>query len=778
MSGVPARLILASLLLLLPALPLSAQAPYQPDSLTADDYKQAERFLAWNTASLVYNSGVRPSWLANDRFWYRVRTAAGSDFILVDPSKRTRTEAFNRSALAAALSAAADTTYNADSLPFTSFEYTEDGRSITFPIGRKTWTCRSDGTECIAAEAASARRPNRNEIESPDGSMVAFRRDNNLWVRNIESGKETQLTTDGTENFGYATNNAGWTRSDRPILLWSPDSKKIATFQHDSRPTGDMYLVSTVAGHPELEAWKYPLPGDSAIFMIERVIVNADGSGVVRLDMPPDAHRSTICDHVVCGGEGWSDVYWSPDASQLAFVSSSRDHKDATLRVADATTGKVRTLFSEHQDTWFESGVESISWRVLWDRGKVLWFSQRDDWGNLYLYDLESGKLERQLTEGPGTVLEVVRVDEDAGTVWFTGGGREDGRDPYFEHLYSVGLDGKGERLLTPENANHSVTFSPSGRYFVDSYSTPTEPPVTVVRDARGGLRATVEKADISALLATGWKPPMPFTVKARDGKTDIYGLLFRPVDFDSTKKYPIVNNIYPGPQTGSVGGRSFSPARSDAQALAELGFIVVQIDAMGTPGRSKSFHDAYYGNMGDNGLPDQVTGMKQLAERFSWIDIDRAGIYGHSGGGYATSGAMFHYPDFFKVGVSQAGNHDNRVYEDDWAEKWQGLLVHYGRDSTSYDAQANQNFAKNLKGKLLLAHGSTDNNVPFYSTLLVVNELIKENKDFDLIIFPNRRHGFGSEPYMIRRRWDYFVENLMGAAPPAGYTVERPSFR
>ncbi len=778
MSGVPVRLFVAALLLLVPSQQLSAQAPYQPDSLTAQDYQRAERFLAWNTASLVYNSGVRPSWISNDRFWYRVRTRAGTDFVLVDPAKRTRTEAFNRSALARALSAAADTSYNADSLPFASFEYTEDGRSITFPIGRKTWTCRSDGTECISADAAPARRPSRNEIESPDGSMVAFTRDNNLWVRNVESGKETQLTTDGIENFGYATNNAGWTRSDRPVLLWSPDSKKIATFQHASRPTGDMYVVSTRAGHPELEAWKYPLPGDSAIFMIERVIVNADGSGMVRLDMPPDAHRSTICDHVVCGGEGWSDVYWSPDASQLAFVSSSRDHKDAALRVADVATGMVRTVLTEHQDTWFESGVESISWRVLWKRGKVLWFSQRDDWGNLYLYDLGSGELERQLTRGPGTVLEVVRVDEDAGTVWFTGGGREEGRDPYFEHLYSVGLDGRNERLLTPENANHSISFSPSGSYFVDSYSTPTEPQVTVVRDARGGLRANIEKADISDLLATGWKPPMPFTVKARDGKTDLYGLLFRPVDFDSTRKYPIINNIYPGPQTGSVGGRSFSPARSDAQALAELGFIVVQIDAMGTPGRSKSFHDAYYGNMGDNGLPDQVTGMKQLAERFPWIDIDRAGIYGHSGGGYATSGAMFHYPDFFKVGVSQAGNHDNRVYEDDWAEKWQGLLKHFGRDSTSYDAQANQNFAKNLKGKLLLAHGSTDNNVPFYSTLLVVNELIKENKDFDLIIFPNRRHGFGSEPYMIRRRWDYFVENLLGARPPAGYEVERPSFR
>jgi dipeptidyl aminopeptidase/acylaminoacyl peptidase len=778
MSGVPARLFLVALLLL-PALPLTAQEPYHPDSLTARDYEQAERFLAWNTASLVYNSGVRPAWISNDRFWYRVRTGTGTDFVLVDPAKRTRTEAFNRSALAAALSAAADTSYNSDSLPFTSFEYTEDGRSITFPIGRQNWTCSADGTECHPADATSqARRADRNEIESPDGSMVAFTRENNLWVRNVESGQETQLTADGADNYGYATNNAGWTRSDRPVLLWSPDSKKIATFRHDSRPTGDMYVVRTEVGHPKLEAWKYPLPGDSAIFMIERVILNADGSGMVRLDMPPDAHRSTICDHVVCDASGWSDVYWSPDASQLAFVSSSRDHKDATLRVANAETGAVRTLFTEHQDTWFESGVESISWRVLWDRGKVLWFSQRDDWGNLYLYDLDSGELERQLTRGPGTVLEVVRVDEGAGTVWFTAGGREAGRDPYFEHLYSVGLDGRNARLLTPENANHSITFSPSGRYFVDSYSTPTEPQVTVVRDARGGLRASIEKADISALLATGWKPPMPFTVKARDGKTDLYGLLFRPVDFDSTKQYPIVNNIYPGPQTGSVGGRSFSPARSDAQALAELGFIVVQLDAMGTPGRSKSFHDAYFGNMGDNGLPDQVTGMKQLAERFSWIDIDRAGIYGHSGGGYATSGALFHYPDFFKVGVSQAGNHDNRVYEDDWAEKWQGLLKHYGQDSTGYDAQANQNFAKNLKGKLLLAHGSTDNNVPFYSTLLVVDELIKENKDFDLIIFPNRRHGFGSEPYMIRRRWDYFVTNLLGAAPPAGFEVERPNFR
>jgi dipeptidyl aminopeptidase/acylaminoacyl peptidase len=295
---------------------------------------------------------------------------------------------------------------------------------------------------------------------------------------------------------------------------------------------------------------------------------------------------------------------------------------------------------------------------------------------------------------------------------------------------------------------------------------------VTVVRDLDGKIVMPLERADISRLEAAGWKPPMPFTVKARDGKTDLYGLMFRPTNFDPAKRYPIVNNIYPGPQTGSVGGRTFSAARGDTQAIAELGFIVVQIDGMGTPWRSRQFHEAYYGNMGDNTLPDQIAGMKELASRYPWIDIDRAGIYGHSGGGYATADAMFRYPDFFKVGVSQAGNHDNRVYEDDWAEKWQGLLTKNTDGTTNYDDQANQNHAKNLKGKLLIAHGTMDTNVPAMNTLLVVNELIRHNKDFDLIMFPNRGHGFGSEPYMVRRRWDYFVRHLMGAEPPANYEI------
>ncbi|HEY1911545.1 MAG TPA: S9 family peptidase, partial [Vicinamibacterales bacterium] len=304
----------------------------------------------------------------------------------------------------------------------------------------------------------------------------------------------------------------------------------------------------------------------------------------------------------------------------------------------------------------------------------------------------------------------------------------------------------------------------------------PDVPPVTELRDTDGRLIVTLEKADISRLVATGWKPPVPVTVKARDGVTDLYGLMYTPTSLDPAKKYPIVNHIYPGPQTGSVGGRSFAASRGDAQSLAELGFIVVEIDGMGTPWRSKQFHQAYYGDMGDNTLADQVTAMKQLAERYPYIDLDRAGIYGHSGGGYATADAMFRYPDFFKVGISEAGNHDNRVYEDDWAEKWQGLLQTRADGSTNYDNQANQLVARNLKGKLLLAHGTMDSNVPPYNTLLVVDELIKANKDFDLLMLPNRNHGFGNEPYMVRRRWDYFVKNLLGAEPPHEYQMHAPA--
>jgi dipeptidyl-peptidase-4 len=758
---------------------------YAPQALTEADYARAEKFMASGVADLVLKASVRPAWLPDERFWYRNSLAEGaSEFILVNPARGTRGPAFDHAAVAAALSQATGKAFEAARLPFNAFEFTAGDRAIRFRADSKTWEYDLKAKTCREVEGGAAPAPpgppglmggrpgfgGAPESLSPDGRWAAFIRDDNLWVREVATKKETRLTTDGVEDFGYATDNAGWTRSERPVLTWSPDSKKIATFQQDQRGVGEMYLVETRVGHPVLQAWKYPLPGDKVVTTIQRVIIHLDGPRVVRLKMPPDEHRSTTTDDIKDRGGTVADLQWSPDGSRLVFVSTSRDHRHETVREADPETGDVRTVLEESVPTFFESGG---NWRFLAGTNELVWFSERDDWGHLYLYDMATGALKNRITSGEGLVADIVRLDEKARVVYFVGLGREKGRDPYFRHLYKVGFDGRGLALLTPEDADHSVAFSPSGRFFVDSFSKPDVPPVAVLRNSAGKLLAKLEQADISPLLAAGWRPPLPFSAKGRDGETDVYGLLFRPTRLDPARKYPIVNSIYPGPQSGSVGSRSFSPARGDTQALAELGFVVVQIDGMGTPNRSKSFHEAYYGDMGDNTLPDQVAAMKELAGRYPWIDIERAGIYGHSGGGYAACDAMFRYPDFFKVGVSQAGNHDNRGYEDDWGEKWQGLLTKNADGTSNYDDQANQNHAKNLKGKLLLAHGTTDGNVPPYLTLLVVDELIKANKDFDLILFPNRSHGFGSEPYMVRRRWDYFVRNLLGAEPPKEYPMK-----
>jgi dipeptidyl aminopeptidase/acylaminoacyl peptidase len=620
------------------------------------------------------------------------------------------------------------------------------------------------------SEYGRIQRRNGNEI-SPDGKNSVFIRDNNLWLKNLDDDKETQLTTDGIDDFGYGTNNAGWTKSSNPVLLWSPDSKKIATFQHDGRGVGEMYLVSTNVGHPKLQAWKYPLPEDSVIFRIHRVIIDVENASITRLKMEPDQHRSSITDHIAIRGGQLADAEWSTDSKKLMFLSNSRDHKVATLRIANADTGEVRTILEEKVDTFFESGYSTINWRFLSESDEFIWFSEKSNWGNLYLYDLNTGKLKNQITKGDWNSTEILRMDLEKRILFITGMGREPG-DPYFKYFYSVKMDGSDLKLLTPDSANHAVSLSPSGQYFIDTYSTPQNPPISVLKNLKNSKVLELDRADITQLLASGWKPPMSFSVKARDGKTDLYGMLFKPRNFDPNKKYPIINSIYPGPQSGSVGGRSFASSRGDRQALADLGFIVITIDAMGTPNRSKSFHEAYYGNMGDNGLPDHITGMQQLAERYPWIDLARVGIYGHSGGGFASTDAILRYPDFFHVAVSGAGNHDNRNYEDDWGEKWQGLLTTNPSGTGSYDNQANQLLAKNLKGKLLLAHGTMDGNVPPSNTMLVVNALIAANKDFDLLLFPNRGHGFGGENYMIRKKWDYFVKHLLGAEAPKEYEL------
>jgi len=766
------RYTIVLLYVLLIIVPVAAQEHI----ITAADYARAESFLSANTTPLVDNVMGRTNWLPDDRLVYQNSIPEGTEFIVADPVKGTRTRAFNHEKLAQSLSSLTGTTYKPFDLPFSQFEYSDDGNSITFTLRGKQYTCNLQSYRC-SEKKGSRGGTSRSEILSPDGKKAAFIRDYNLWVRYLETGKEVQLTTDGVKNFGYATNNAGWTRRETPVLLWAPTSDKIATFQHDAFGVGEMYLTTTNVGHPRLEAWKYPLPGDTHIFKMHRVVIHLDGPHVTRLRMLPDAHRSTISDHVAGRGGEWLDVEWSKDATKLAFVSSSRDHKQAKLRIADPETGEVRDVYEEIVDTFFESGDGKVNWHILPASNEFIWFSERDDWGHLYLYDLGSGNLKHQITKGNWNVLQLLRIDRNNRMLYFTGSCREPG-DPYFQYFYSIRMDGTDLKCLTPENANHSIDLSPSGNYFVDTYSTPVTPPISVLRDLQGNKLVTLEEADISRLEGKGWKPPIPIKVKARDGKTDIYGLMYKPTNFDPSKSYPILNYLYPGPQSGSVGSRSFRPSRSDKQSLAELGFIVVEVDAMGTPGRSKSFHEFYYGNMGDNGIPDQIAAIKQLAAENPWMDIDRVGIWGHSGGGFASTDAILRYPDFYKVAVSGAGNHDNRNYEDDWGEKWQGLLVEYPDGTTNYDNQANQLLAKNLKGKLLLAHGTMDSNVPYYNTLLVVNELIAANKDFDLILFPNRSHGFGNEPYMMRRRWDYFVKHLHGVEPPKEYKFKTDTRR
>ena len=732
----------ARLSLCLAALVLAAATPSaQRQTVTAADYARAEKFLATNLAGLVVGGSVTPTWLPDDRFWFRNQTAGGSEIVVVDAAKQTRV-AFPDCA-AAGVDCATDAAAGGR------------GRGAGGGTGR--------GGRGAGAQSSDGKPLN----VSPDGARAVFVRDWNLWMRDMQSGQERALTTDGAKYFGYATDNAGWSSSDRAMVAWSPDSKKVATQQQDERSVGEMYLVNTAVGHPTLRVSKFPLPGDPVMAMLQRVIVDADTGAVTRLRMEPDFHRATLGDDI-----SMNDYSWSPDGSQLALASVSRDHKHVWLRVADAQSGAVRTVFDETVATQFESRT---GWRVLWPTNEVIWHSERDNWGQLYLYDLQTGRLKRQLTTGEGPVMQIARIDEKTRTLWFGANGREKGQDPYFLHFYRTSLDGGPVRSLTPANGTHTMQLSPSGRFIVDTFSTPEEPPTVVLRDADGAELMLLAKADVSKLLATGWKPPTPIRMTAHDGKTDIYGLLFRPTSFDPSKKYPIVNHVYPGPQTGSTGSRAFTAARGDRQALAELGFVVVTIDGMGTPGRSKAFQDAYYGAMGrDNTIPDQIAGMKELAAKYPWIDLSRAGIWGHSGGGFATTTAMFRFPDFFKAGIAESGNHDQRTNEDDWGERYQGLLAKNADGVDNYDVEANQNFARNLKGRLLLAHGTMDTNVPPNQTLLIADALIKANKDFDLLLIPNANHGYGSASnYMMRRRWDFFVRWLMETEPPKEYQIK-----
>jgi dipeptidyl aminopeptidase/acylaminoacyl peptidase len=775
------------------ALALVAAAA-SPSAAQTVSYTKAEQLLNWNTSRLVSGDSVRPQWMHDgNRFWYRNKTANGHEYVVVDPVRNTKGMLFDNTRLAAAMSMAKDTSYDPSRLPFNRFEFADDGkdeRRIEFRASKKDFTCDIVAYSCTVRDTSKSEVP---YVTSPDKKWDAFVVKHNVWIRpHGGGGDSTQLTTDGVPYWSYGLNlprpsELQRPRPRRPQIRWSPDSRKIAVSRMDERGVGLMPYISATFQRPKYYTQPYALPGDSIVPLPTVHIIDITTKANVLAHVAPRPNQLSM-------GSA-RDSAWSERSDRLYVSYFTRGSKSAYLGAVDPNTGALSVVARDTGKTFVEISppTDPSTWYVTHDGKDAFWWSERDGWGHLYRYDatgqsavasdgdggstpVRTGIVKNQITSGPWNVGQIEYVDETAKQVYFTARGREPGQFWYYPKLYRVGYDGSGLTLLTPEDAYHDIEFSPSGKYIVDTYERIEQSPVTVLRSAADGrVIRELEKADISRLKAAGWRAAQTFTVKARDGVTDLYGVIYMPPNIDPSKKYPIITHIYPGPQVGSVGTWTFKDGGEDF-SLAELGFVVIQLDHLGTPGRSKAFHDNYYGNFGDNGLPDHIAAIRQLAARYPFIDLDRVGIFGHSGGGFASTDAMLRYPEFFKVAVSGSGNHDNRSYNIYWAEKYQGLMQRDTlRKTDNFAASANKGMAKNLRGHLLLMHGDMDDNVHPAMTIQVIDELIKANKTFDLIIAPNRNHGL-NEPYFIRRRWDYFVEYLLGGTPPDNYEIVRPA--
>ena len=746
-------------------------------------YVRAERLLGANASNLTSDLLIQPNWIGDsDRFWYRWQSLSGVEFVLVEPETGERQTAFDHDRLAAALSLATGAPCTAAQLPFNEIEFAEEGRSIVFDIDveakSERWSCDLRSYSC--ARVGNAPAPAKDAVLSPDGVWEAFTRDHDVWLRSVATGEERAITTDGEDKNDYGNpllsplTTGDIADPPPPSIRWSPDSSKLLFCRVDQREAPQFHLVQSVPKdgsiRPHLHSYAYPLPGDEVVPLAHLVCADLNAGTVTAVNIDPievQYHGPPVY------GDG---LWWSADSATIYFVRQGRGYFRIDLFIIDATTGAARSAISEESST----GIDPSVWRgtsnvrIFADGSRVVWYSQRDGWGHLYLYDADSGSLIRQLTSGSYEVSNVEYVDEAAGLVYFTAMGRESDRDPYYGHLYRVSLEGGEPELLTPEDADHSVHLAPGGGCFIDNYSTLDQAPMILLRAADGSIIGELERTDISALEATGWQKPERFKAKARDGSSDIYGVIFRPSDLNAEAQYPVVDYIYGGPQAIQAPAAFADAAREreknfwEAQSLAELGFVVVMIDGLGMPGRSKAHHDHSYRNLPDNGLPDHISAIRQLADRFSYLDISRVGIFGHSAGGYASCRAMFTYPDFYKVAVSSAGNHDHRLDKATWVERYMGLPV-----AEHYVFSANQNHAQNLQGKLLLIHGDMDENVHVASTMVVVDALIKANKDFDLLIMPNQPHSSTHHPYFVRRRWDYFVRHLLGVDPPVGFQIQ-----
>jgi dipeptidyl aminopeptidase/acylaminoacyl peptidase len=727
-----------------------------------EDYERAERFLPSNLHHLVYAAEVRPNWIEKTkRFWYRQVGSGGTEFIVVDAENNTSGAAFDRARLASALSQKTKREYQATELPFENVEFVEEGKAIRFDLDDAKWSCTLVTYDCQKQPAE-----NPNESLSPDKRWAAYVAGHNLWLRDASTGATVQLTRDGEPEWDYATPlpslrrmvDQGTEEVKQPAaVFWSPDSSKLITYRIDSRNSGRFTSIQFVPPgqlRPRAFSVVYPLPGE-VLATAAPVLFDIRGGKRIDVKTPP----------LELPFQDGASFDWSPDGSKVLYDYDERGFKAKELRSVDAESGEQKVLLTEKSDTYVDPG--ETFFRFIHSSGEILFSSERDNWNHLYLYGGD-GKLENQVTQGAWVVTEISFADEKSRRVYFLASGREKGEDPYQTHLYSVGFDGKALKLLTPENANHTVDFSPDGSFFVDSYSRPDLPGQAVLRRSTDGSEVRVlEKTDASGLLATGWKFPQPFQGKAGDGSTDLYGLIWKPSTFDPTKQYPVVEQVYTGPQ-GFFVPKTFGGALR-LQSMAELGFIVVMVDGRGTAGRSRAFHLFSYRNLGGS-FEDHVAMIKQMAARYSYMDVNRVGIYGTSAGGYGAAHAMLAFPDFYKVGVSISGDHDARLDKAWWNELYQGYPV-----EGDYAAQSNVTMAERLTGRLLIEHGDVDDNVHPVETMRFVDALMKANRNFDMLLVPNMFHGESGEHarYLVRRRWDYFVQYLLGVTPPGNFEIK-----
>lgn len=733
------------------------------------DYARAEQFVPDNVVPTLYNTSVTPDWIDGTRhFWYLHTGREGNEFFLVDAVNATRTPAFDHKRLAEALSSASGAEVDPSNLPFSDITF-RDG-TIEFSALNKTWQYDLNAGAITEVESDKAIGP--GEMPSPDNTLAALVQDHDLWVKEIATGKKYPLTASGSEDYAYAersgtvlhpVSQVRLNETPDPYAVWSPDSRRIATFRMDQRNVTPLYLLQYVPGNdsrPKPWTYKFAMPGEEHVPMYEPVIIDVLEKKVIPVSYKaqPEVSLMDTDDDVL--------QWWSDDGQVLYSLYADRGEKALHLLETNPQNGQTREILEENGPTYVEANLDYASppnARVL-KNGDVIWFSEKSGYGHLYLYG-KDGKQKNAVTTGNWAVRTLLYVDENRSLVYFTAGGREPGRDPYYRHLYKVDLNGTNLTLLTPENADHNVQMAPDGTAFVDTYSRVDLPPITVLRDLNGNVTLPLEEGDIENLTEMGWKPPETFSIKALDGKTDLYGLLIKPTDFNASKKYPVVETVYPGPWI-IVTAKSFPGDESwvnkifwRGQALSELGFIVVTMDGPGTPYRSKEFHDASYGHLGNaGGLPDHINALKMLAKDRPYMDLSRVGMFGHSAGGFMTAQALLSYPDFYRVGVASSGDHDSRFYGSYWGEKYEGLQSNYTKQITSRKAG-------NLTGDLLLITGDADDNVNPCMTMQMVDAFIDAGKPFDLLVMTNRNHDLSYDPYYLHRLFGYFMEHLQNNA-------------